>query len=136
MSSEVAVATVVPFELVVGYADKSGRVHRSGEMRLATAADEILPLRDPRVQANPAYLSVIVLARVVTRLGDLERVTPNVIEGLFAADLTYLQDLYDELNGAVGTDLVTCPRCNHEFRSVAASPGKSTPTPSTVSSTS
>lgn len=134
--NEMTIATVVPFDLPVGYTDKTGRVCRSGEMRLATAADEILPLRDPRVQANPAYLSVIVLARVVTRLGDLELITPNVIEGLFAADLTFLQDLYDELNGATGTGVVTCPRCRHEFRSTGASPGKSTPTPSTVSSTS
>lgn len=134
--TEVTVATVVPFDLPVGYADKSGRVHRSGEMRLATAADEILPLRDPRVQANPAYLSVIVLARVVTRLGDLEVITPNVVEGLFAADLTFLQDLYDELNGGAGADVVACPRCNHEFRPVGESPGKSIPTPPTGSSAS
>jgi hypothetical protein len=134
--SEVTVATVVPFDLPVGYSDKAGRVHRSGEMRLATAADEILPLRDPRVQANPAYLSVIVLSRVVVRLGDLELVTPQVVEGLFAADLTFLQDLYDDLNGAAGGETVTCPRCEHEFRRAGGSPGKSLPTPQTVSSTS
>ena len=134
--SGVTVATVVPFDLPVGYADRAGEVHRSGEMRLATAADEILPLRDPRVQANPAYLSVIVLSRVVTRLGDLEVITPQVIEGLFAADLSFLQDLYDDVNGAAGTETVTCPRCDHEFRRAGGAPGKSLPTPQPVSSTS
>jgi hypothetical protein len=135
--SQVTVATELPFELPVGYTDTTGRRHRSGEMRLATAADEILPLRDPRVQANPAYLGVIVLSRVVTRLGDLDLVTPNIVEALFAADFGFLQDLYDELNGAAaGADTVVCPRCNHEFRSVGGSPGKSTPIPPTASPTS
>ena len=68
-------------------------------MRLATAADEILPLKDPRVQGNPAYLVVILLSRVITRLGSLPAVNPKVIEGLFAADLAYLQDFYNRING-------------------------------------
>jgi hypothetical protein len=134
--SGVTVATVVPFDLPLGYTDKAGQTHRSGEMRLATAADEILPLRDPRVQANPAYLSIIVLSRVVVRLGALELVTPQVVEGLFAADLSFLQDLYDDVNGAAGTETVTCPACRHEFRWAGAAPGKSLPIPPTVSSTS
>ncbi|HEX8831609.1 MAG TPA: hypothetical protein VF705_10605, partial [Longimicrobium sp.] len=84
--------TEFPFTLPCGYADREGTLHREGVMRLATANDEIAPLRDPRVQANPGYLVVILLARVVTRLGTLPQVNPGVVEGLFAADLAYLQE--------------------------------------------
>jgi hypothetical protein len=91
--------TEIEFQLPKGYVDESGTLHRHGTMRLATAADEILPLRDPRVQQNEAYLAVIVLARVITRLGSLPEVHPGVIEGLFASDLAFLQRLYEGLNG-------------------------------------
>jgi hypothetical protein len=92
--------TEIEFTLPRGYVDASGNLHRKGVMRLATAADEILPLRDPRVQQNEAYLSVIVLARVVTKLGTLSDIDTAVIEGLFASDLAYLQRLYESLNAA------------------------------------
>lgn len=91
--------TEIEFELPKGYVDEAGTLHRRGTMRLATAADEILPLRDPRVQQNEAYLAVIVLSRVITRLGALPDVHTGVIEGLFASDLAYLQRLYEKLNG-------------------------------------
>lgn len=91
--------TEIDFTLPKGYLDADGMLHREGVMRLATAADEILPLKDPRVQQNPAYLTVIVLARVVLRLGSLPDVNTKVIEGLFASDLNHLQRLYEQLNG-------------------------------------
>ena len=104
------------FELPRGYVDDSGTVHRQGVMRLATARDEILPLRDPRVQGNDAYLTVILLSRVITQLGTLETVTPGTIEGLFASDLAFLQDLYRRVNQEGHTHAsVTCPECEHEF---------------------
>ena len=85
-------------------------------MRLATARDEILPLRDPRVRDNEAYLTVLLLSRVVTRLGELRDVTPATIEGLFASDLAFLQDLYRRINQEGHTRAtVTCPSCDHEF---------------------
>jgi hypothetical protein len=90
--------TEIEFSLPKGYLDGDGSLHKDGVMRLATAADEILPLKDPRVQQNPAYLTVIVLARVITRLGSLSDVNTKVVEGLFAGDLTYLQRLYERLN--------------------------------------
>lgn len=90
--------TEVEFELPRGYLDATGVLHRRGIMRLATAADEIVPLRDPRVQQNNAYLSIIVLSRVVTRLGVLTDIDPRVIEGLFASDLDFLQRLYERIN--------------------------------------
>ena len=96
--------TEVEFTLPKGYLDEHGVLHKRGVMRLATAADEILPLRDPRVQQNEAYLTVIVLARVITQLGSLPDVHVGVIEGLFASDLAYLQRLYDRLNAADGED--------------------------------
>ena len=105
------------FSLPKGYVDPAGKLHRRGEMRLATALDEIEPLRDPRVQQNDAYLPVLLLARVVTRLGTLEAVTPAVIESLFAADIAYLQDLYLRLN--TGDPVVVsaiCPHCNNQFQ--------------------
>jgi hypothetical protein len=92
--------TEVEFELPKGYVDSSGTLHRRGVMRLATAADEILPLRDPRVTQNEAYLSVIILARVIVRLGSLADVHTSVIEGLYASDFAYLQKLYERINGA------------------------------------
>jgi hypothetical protein len=95
-------ATEVTFNLPKGYLDPDGVLHTDGVMRLATAADEILPLKDPRVQQNPAYLTVIVLARVVTRLGTLPDVNTKVIEGLFAGDLNHLQKLYESLNDDSG----------------------------------
>lgn len=92
--------TEIDFTLPKGYVDAAGNLHRHGVMRLATAADEILPLRDPRVQANEAYLTVIVLARVIVKLGTLADIDTRVIEGLYASDLAYLQRLYEELNAA------------------------------------
>jgi hypothetical protein len=91
-------STEIGFTLPRGYLDADGVLHTEGTMRLATAADEILPLKDPRVQQNPAYLTVIVLARVITRLGSLPDVNTKVVEGLFASDLNYLQKLYEQLN--------------------------------------
>ena len=91
--------TEVEFTLPKGYLDEHGVLHRRGVMRLATAADEILPLRDPRVQQNQAYLAIIVLARVVTKLGDVPNIDVRVVEGLFASDLDYLQRLYEQING-------------------------------------
>jgi hypothetical protein len=92
--------TEIDFTLPKGFVDSSGTLHRKGVMRLATAADEILPLRDPRVQQNEAYLTVIVLARVVVKLGTLADIDTAVIEGLFASDLAYLQRQYEALNSA------------------------------------
>lgn len=90
--------TEYEFTLPMGFVDSSGNLHSTGTMRLATAADEILPQRDERVRANPAYLTVIILSRVVTRLGDVPLITTGTIENLFAADLEYLQDLYNTIN--------------------------------------
>jgi hypothetical protein len=104
------------FTLPKGYVDENGDLHRDGVMRLATAADEILPLKDPRVQQNPAYLSVILLSRVVVRIGSLPAVNPRIIEGLFSADFSYLQEMYRRINetGSKNIDAV-CPKCGHEF---------------------
>jgi hypothetical protein len=108
--------TEYEFTLPLGYKDPRGDLHREGVMRLATAADEILPLKDPRVQANPAYLVVILLSRVITRLGSLDAINPKVIEGLFASDLAYIQEFYNRINGN-GTSAmkVVCPFCEKGF---------------------
>jgi hypothetical protein len=98
--------TEVEFILPKGYIDPTGALHRQGTMRLATAADEILPLRDPRVQQNAAYLTVIVLARVIVKLGSLTDIDTQVIERLFASDLDYLQRLYEQLNSSDEQDAV------------------------------
>lgn len=108
--------TEFPFVLPRGYVDDTGQVHRAGTMRLATARDEILPLKDPRVRQTEAYLTVILLSRVVTRLGGVDPINPAVIEGLFATDLAFLQDLYRRINQEGHTQAsVTCPSCEHEF---------------------
>lgn len=91
--------TEIEFTLPKGYVDGDGVLHKEGTMRLATAADEILPLKDPRVKQNPAYLAVIVLSRVITRLGAVPDVNTKIVEGLYASDLNYLQALYESFNG-------------------------------------
>lgn len=93
-----AFQTEYEFTLPRGYLDNSGILHKEGTIRLATAADEILPLKDPRVQQNPGYLTIILLARVITRLGSLPAVDTRVIENLYTADLAYLQDFYEKIN--------------------------------------
>jgi hypothetical protein len=108
--------TQFTFTLPRGYVDGEGAVHRDGVMRLATARDEILPQRDPRVRENEAYLTVILLARVVTRLGSVTQITPATIEGLFASDLAFLQDLYRRVNSEGHTQVaVICPNCRNQF---------------------
>ena len=104
------------FTLPKGYVDENGKVHRGGRMRLSTAMDEIAPLRDMRVRSNQAYLTVAILARVITQLGDLSPVSTDVIEKLFTADLAYLQDFYRRINSDGTADTtVTCPNCAHVF---------------------
>lgn len=108
--------TEFAFQLPRGFADGAGEVHRDGVMRLATARDEIEPLREVEVRQNPAYLTVALLARTVTRIGTVTEITPELVEGLFAADFDHLQRLYERINTdeeAVG--VVACPSCAHEF---------------------
>jgi hypothetical protein len=116
--------TEVEFRLPCGYLDEDGTLHRDGVMRRATAADEIQPLRDPRVVKNPAYLAVILLSRVVTRLGAVPAINPKVIEALYATDLAYLQELYNRVNQFDGgADQVVCPQCRHEFKTEPVAAG-------------
>ncbi len=104
------------FTLPLGYPDSEGRVHRDGEMRLATARDEIESAADPQVEANETWLPVVLLSRVVTRLGDYAPVPAEVIADLFAADFAYLEDLYLRVNTAPGASVpAVCPQCGHAF---------------------
>lgn len=108
--------TEYEFTLPRGFIGPDGTLHREGIMRLATAADEIVPLKDPRVKANGAYLSVVLLSRVVLRLGTLEKIDVKTIENLFAADLAYLQDLYRKINYEEAAKIpASCPKCQHAF---------------------
>lgn len=108
--------TEFTFLLPRGYVDDAGAVHRDGVMRLATARDELVPMRDDRVRENPAYLSVVLLARVITRLGTITDVHAGLVEDLFATDLAFLQDLYRRVNTEGHTRAaVTCPSCDHTF---------------------
>lgn len=91
--------TEFEFTLPKGYLDAEGNLHRKGIMRLSRAIDEIAPLRDPRVKANPAYATIIILARVITRLGAVESISPTLVEEFFAEDLNYLQQFYRRING-------------------------------------
>jgi len=116
--------TEYQFTLPKGYIDEDGNLHREGVMRLATAADEILPLKDPRVQQNSAYLTVILLSRVIAKLGTLPDVNPRVVEEFFASDISYLQEFYRRINGDGITSIkARCPECEHEFE-VDISPGE------------
>jgi len=109
--------TEFEFTLPRGYVDQDGSLHRQGVMRLATAMDEIAPLRDLRVRSNQAYLVIVLLARVIVKLGELPQVTTSVVENLFAADLAYLQALYRQINEeGTSTMTLTCPECNTEYQ--------------------
>jgi hypothetical protein len=117
--------TEFPFTLPRGYVDAEGTLHREGVMRMATAYDEIAPMKDPRVQANPGYLVIILLSRVVTKLGDVTHLNPKVMESLFSGDLAYLQDLYRRINETGHNRLaVTCPHCESVFEVEAQTPGE------------
>jgi hypothetical protein len=109
-------ATEFAFSLPRGYVDSSGRLHRDGVMRLATARDEIDLLLDPRAQQNSGYLPILLLSRVIPRLGELPAVTPEVIEQLYVSDLMVLEDLYQRINSpepiVVG---VVCPQCSERL---------------------
>ncbi len=108
--------TTFDFVLPRGYVDADGRVHREGTMRLATARDELVPLLDPKVRENDAFLSLVLLARVVTKLGDIPTIDDQVMGGLWATDLAFLQDLYRQINSEGHTLIeVTCPSCSTDF---------------------
>lgn len=111
-----AFQTEFPFTLPKGFVDQDGNLHREGIMRLATAKDEIAPLQDYRVQQNRAYLVIILLSRVIEKLGSLNSINPNIIEGLFSSDLAYLQEFYRRINEEGAARIKTrCPSCDHEY---------------------
>lgn len=108
--------TVYDFELPKGYVDSAGEVHKKGKMRLATAGDEISATHDPRVLANPSYLTVVVLSKVITELEGMEAIVPNIVERFFTADLAFLQDMYQRINNIdPPTMTVVCPDCGKAF---------------------
>ena len=107
--------TEYEFILPRGYVDKDGNVHRKGMMRLANAKDEIVPLNDMRVQRNRAYLIIVLLSRVISKLGDLAEVNTGIIENLFASDLRFLEEMYNRINEDEATVSVTCPECGAKF---------------------
>jgi hypothetical protein len=109
------VKTEFDFTLPRGYVDAAGQVHRNGVMRLAIARDEVEPLEDPRVAANPAYVSIALLSRVVTRVGSISPVTTAVVQGLFASDFAYLQEMYLRLNQGDHRVETQCPSCGTRF---------------------
>jgi hypothetical protein len=115
-----------PFELPHGFRDPDGTLHRQGVMRMSTAYDEIAPLKDPRVQSNPGYLVIILLSRVITKLGTIEHIHPKLVENLMSIDLMFLQDLYRRINETGhGRLAVQCPHCQGEFEVDASAVGES-----------
>src|ERR1700710_1485968 len=117
--------TEFPFTLPRGLLDAEGTLHRDGVMRLPTAFDEIAPMKDPRVQAHPGHPLIILLSRVITRLGSLHALNPKMIEGLFAGDLAYLQDFYRRINETGSNRVaVACPHCEKEVEGEIDRPGE------------
>ena len=117
--------TEFEFTLPRGYVDADGNLHKQGRMRMATAMDEIAPLRDLRVKGNQAYLAIILLSRVITKLGSLPEVNTGVMEKLFSADFAYLQDFYRRINeNGTATISTACPECNHKFEVELGNPGE------------
>lgn len=111
--------TVYPFRLPKGYLDQEGNLHREGRMRLATAGDEMGALRDARVKADESYLNAVLLSKVITSLGTLPEVTPEIVEGMFISDMEFLQNMYDTINKADKPQIqVTCPHCGKQFTDI------------------
>ena len=111
-----AFQTEYPFTLPKGFVDSEGRLHKSGVMRLATAKDEIIPLQDYRVQGNRAYLVIILLSRVIVKLGEIKFIDTDIVENLFSTDLAYLQEFYRRINEEGSPKVhAKCPSCQHEF---------------------
>lgn len=111
-----AFQTEFPFKLPRGFVDDDGNVHKEGVMRLATARDEIVPLQDYRVQSNRAYLVIVLLSRVIKKIGDIEKPTVTHIENLFSTDLAYLQEFYRRINEEGSPRVnVSCPKCDHKL---------------------
>ncbi len=126
--------TEFDFTLPRGYVDEEGRMHQQGRMRLATAIDEVAPLRDPRVRANEGYFPVVLLARVITKLGGLDNINTGVIERLYAADFNYLQEFYQKINQDGHSAMtVECPECHHGVEVDLGDLGESKATPSSSS---
>src|SRR5260370_35557309 len=123
------VQTEFEFTLPCGYLDSEGTLHREGVMRRATAADEILPLKDARVVKNPAYLVVILLPRVVTRLGSISEVNPKVVEEVYATDLAYLQELYNQINSLREAAAAARPQARHDGVPEPGAAGRAGATP-------
>lgn len=107
--------TEIEFTLPRGYVDERGTPHRDGVMRLATARDEIEPLRELEARQNSAYITVLLLARTIKRIGSITEVTPELVESLYAADFDHLQRLYERINSGDAVGIVTCPACAHRF---------------------
>ena len=108
--------TEIAFTLPKGYVDARGTVHRDGTMRLATARDEIEPLRAAEVRQNHAYLTILLLSRTITRIGEVTDIAPELVEGLYAADFDHLQRLYERINASdTSVGVVSCPACAHDF---------------------
>lgn len=123
------IQTEFEFQLPKGFMDATGTLHRKGTMRLATAADEILPLRDPRVQANQEYLSLILLSRVITKLGDIKDINTSLIEKLYAKDFYFLQEFYNRINETASAQFSSeCPKCQHKYAAEVNFMGESQPT--------
>jgi hypothetical protein len=107
--------TEYEFILPRGFVDSDGNIHKEGVMRLATAKDEIVPLNDMRVQRNRAYLIIVLLSRVITRLGSLNEVNTGIIENLYAGDLRFLEEMYNRINEDEAVVRVACPECGARF---------------------
>ena len=111
-----AFKTEFEFTLPKGFIDEEGNLHRKGVMRLATAMDEIEPMRDMKVQQNPGYLNVVLLSRVIEKLGDLNTVTKQMVEQFFTVDMAYLQEFYARINQLDNPNFqVSCPHCEERF---------------------
>lgn len=125
MARKTAIATEFSFTLPQGLMD-ADRLHRQGKMRLATAKDELWVQAQPQVQNNPSYGALIMLSRVMTRLGSLTSVTPELLEGLVLRDIAYLREFYNRINQNGQAQIPAhCPHCNTQFRVEFALSGES-----------
>ena len=104
----------VEFTLPLGYMDGEGMLIRHGKMRPSTAYDELVVQDHEKNQFNKRYRDILILSQVITELGDIKLITPELIEEFFEMDFIYLQMLYKELNSSAEKKAeVRCPACGN-----------------------
>ena len=118
--TEEIVKTEYTFELPKGYVDKDGTLHREVVLREITGADQEAML-NPSLRNNPAKMLTALLARVIIRIGTLEKkkIDTSVTAGMFKSDRDFLISKLKEIDSGPDMEIdVECPDCGRKFKAM------------------